>query len=121
MRIGRQNTDPSNGSTVNNPLASHGIGRFEGQRRFAAENLKRCPLCGAVNARQNKECFLCSWSGKFEYELEAVEEGLEELLERCPELADLLLEPPTFLTRVRESLAGFWRRITGRRRVDIWV
>lgn len=107
---------------MHNPLASRGQSRFGSQRRFAPENLKRCPLCGAVNAKQNIECFLCSWSGQFDYEIQAVEEGLEELLERCPELVDLLLEPPSKINTFRERIAAFWHKLTrSRKRLDIWV
>ncbi len=113
-------TDPSNGSTMNNPLAFQGISRIDGHRRFAAENLKRCPLCGAVNVKDNFSCFLCSWAGQFDYEAEAVEAGLEELLLRCPELADLLVELPAPVGRVQAGLTAFWRWIT-RRKVDYWV
>ena len=100
---------------MNNPLAFRGTSRYEGHRRFAAENLKRCPLCGAVNAKQNAECFLCTWSGRFEYQIEAVEEGLEELLQRCPELVELLIEPPTPVGRIKERIVSLWRWVTGQR------
>lgn len=109
-----------NGSTMNNPLAPRSLHRFEGHRRFAAENLKRCPLCGAVNARQNDECFLCAWSGQFEYDIEAVEEGLEELLERCPELAELLIEPAKPIDRLVGFFGNLWHRLF-RRRIDFVV
>lgn len=103
---------------MNNPLASRSFGQLEGRRRFAAENLKRCPLCGAVNSKQNDVCFLCAWSGQFEHEIEAVEEGLEELLERCPELAELLVDPPGPMTRLRDRIVAVWRHVT-RRSIDL--
>lgn len=57
------------------------------RRQFAIANLKRCPLCGAVNAHLNHECFACGWYGKFDHDPESVEEGLQILMDRCPELA----------------------------------
>ena len=57
------------------------------RRQFALANLKRCPLCGAVNAHLNHECFACGWYGKFDHDPESVEEGLQMLMDRCPELA----------------------------------
>jgi len=58
------------------------------RRQFAIANLKRCPLCGAVNAHLNHECFACGWYGKFDHDPESVEEGLQILMDRCPELAN---------------------------------
>lgn len=104
-----------------NPLAASAFLRIDGRRKFAAENLKRCPLCGAVNAKQNAECFLCAWHGEFEYELESVEEGLEELLERCPELAELLVELPECRRPIRDFFVNLWRRLIHRGHVDIWA
>ena len=57
-------------------------------RQFASANLKRCPLCGAVNANRNAECFACGWYGRFDSDAETVEEGLNLLIDRCPELAE---------------------------------
>jgi len=78
--------------------------RNDAQRRLAAETLKMCPLCGAVNTLTNDECFVCRWSGRFDHDPFRVEEGLNELLSRCPELADAMVEPP----RARPN---WWRRI----------
>ena len=57
-------------------------------RQFTSANLKRCPLCGAVNANKNSECFACGWYGRFDCDAETVEEGLNLLIDRCPELAE---------------------------------
>ena len=83
------------------------------RRRLAAANLKRCPLCGAVNAHQNEDCFACGWHGKFDRDPEIVEEGLNQLIDRCPELANAASFEP-----VKRSL---WDRIRAlfRRRVDL--
>lgn len=66
--------------------------RYLAKRRLAVESLMRCPLCGAVNASSNDECFVCTWAGAFEHEPEMIEEGLADLLDRCPELEDVILE-----------------------------
>jgi hypothetical protein len=49
-------------------------------------NLKRCPLCGAINAIRNDECFACSWHGLFLCDRQSVCEGVAAILARCPEL-----------------------------------
>lgn len=84
--------------------------RLDAQRRIAAETLKRCPLCGAVNALANAECFVCRWYGEFDHDPERVERGLGELLHRCPELAEAILEAPcrpSVFARIR----SWWRSI----------
>lgn len=57
-------------------------------------DLKRCPLCGTINAVGSPECVTCSWSGGFDHDPEVVEEGLYEMMIRCPELAEALMDVP---------------------------
>ncbi len=77
--------------------------RFNQNRKsFAAANLKRCPLCGAVNAHLNEECFACSWHGEFDRDPATVEEGLSLLIDRCPELANA--------TAFSSPKLSLWRR-----------
>jgi len=82
--------------------------RLELQRRHAADTLKRCPLCGAVNALGNTECFVCTWHGGFDHDQETVEEGLGELLIRCPELVKAMEDQappkPTLWERLRRLM-----------------
>lgn len=81
----------------------------QNRKQFAAANLKRCPLCGAVNAHQNHECFACGWHGQFDRDPETVEEGLNLLIDRCPELANATTfgkEKPSFWDKIR----AFFRR-----------
>ncbi|MBS1716175.1 MAG: hypothetical protein JSS72_00405 [Armatimonadetes bacterium] len=59
------------------------------KRAVSLEHLKRCPLCRAVNAASNPNCFVCGWKGEFEHEAGKVHEGLMEILESCPELLDV--------------------------------
>src|SRR5688500_3108379 len=84
------------------------------KRKLPTENLKCCPLCGVLNAKQNAECFVCRWHGDFDHSPRLIEERLEELLVRCPELADAIAEPeeiePTFLERVRAWFGGLLGR-----------
>ncbi len=75
----------------------------QSRRQFASTNLKRCPLCGAVNAHQNHECFACGWYGAFDRDPDTVEEGLNLLIDRCPELANT--------TNFSRKPKGFWQRI----------
>jgi hypothetical protein len=89
------------------------------RRRLAAESLKCCPLCGAVNARLNGECFVCRWSGAFDHDPARIEQGVSDLLIRCPELAEAILYPSTpppqpLIARLAESFGRFFRR-----RVDL--
>lgn len=81
----------------------------QSRRQFAAANLKRCPLCGAVNAHQNQDCFACGWYGAFDRDPATVEEGLNLLIDRCPELANATNfhpQQPTLWDRLR----AFFRR-----------
>ncbi len=94
--------------------------RMEAQRRLAADSLKCCPLCGAVNAMSNEECFVCRWHGEFDHSPDRVEAGLDELLAQCPELVDAMMDRPkprpTFVVRAREWVGRLFRR-----RVDLQV
>jgi hypothetical protein len=100
---------------IDNRTAAH-----EAHRRLAAESLKRCPLCGAVNARANGECFVCRWAGGFDHNPEHVEEGLTELLTRCPELADVMIDAPSRIERIRAWVRRTIARIGGHR-VDVYA
>ncbi len=83
----------------------------QNRKQFAAANLKRCPLCGAVNAHQNDECFACGWYGKFDRDPETVEEGLNLLIDRCPELANTTTFRPPKPTWWEKICAFFQRRV----------
>jgi hypothetical protein len=67
---------------------------FETQKMLADHKLKRCALCGAVNAASNSECFVCGWHGQFDYNPIQIEQGVHLLLDRCPELAQAMMERP---------------------------
>ena len=90
-------------------------------RRLPVENLKRCPLCGVLNAVHNAECFVCRWHGGFDHDPIRIEACLLDLLERCPELADAMSEPApvkrTFLMRFKD----WWSGVFNRRRLDVRV
>lgn len=90
----------------------------ETHRRLAVENLKRCPLCGTVNARLNHECFVCRWRGEFDRDPHSVEEGLLEILEDCPELIDCIINLPRPSEGLLEK-AVLWLRARLRRGVDL--
>lgn len=89
----------------------------EAERRLSTRNLKCCPLCNAINARQNGSCFVCSWQGMFVNDANVIERGLLELLDKCPELAGAVFKPvsPVRLTLRQRLLAMF------RRKVDLWA
>jgi hypothetical protein len=93
--------------------------RDEASRRLAAENLKVCPLCGAVNAHLNSECFVCRWHGDFSQDPDDVEDGVLDLLCQCPELIDAMVAEPepkrTFLDKVRTFF--YHRRV--KRKLDL--
>lgn len=85
---------------------------------IALENLKLCPLCGAVNSMANAECFVCTWHGQFEHDAEAIESGLALILGQCPEILDAdAAEPHEGIMHRAHSLI---RRLF-RRRIDIRI
>ncbi|HWD41165.1 MAG TPA: hypothetical protein VG944_20115 [Fimbriimonas sp.] len=104
---------------MNNSISTFGGGR-EARARVAAQNLKCCPLCGAINASRNRECFSCRWSGQFDQSPNSVQLGLDSLIQSCPELAEALLTQPCRKMRWFDRALGLWRRML-RRRVDIQV
>ncbi|MEJ5170013.1 MAG: hypothetical protein WHU10_03410 [Fimbriimonadales bacterium] len=87
-------------------------------RSLAAEHLKRCPLCGALNAIRNEECFVCRWHGAFDHDAGRIESSLSELVDRCPELASAMARPRC---AERTSQRSLWGRLSGwfRRRLDL--
>lgn len=85
------------------------LNKVESGRRFAIDNLKRCPLCGTVNSVQSHECVTCRWHGDFVTDPEAIEESVLELLERNPDLAEAVLAPPP--RRKRRGLVGWFSMI----------
>lgn len=108
--------DLLNGSMNNNWLSNTPVFRSETRRRLAAANLKRCPLCGSVNAKSNHECFVCRWHGGFDVDPARIEESLLQLMDQCPEFIpdESLLEAEMPRFSVKAFLKGLFRR----RRVD---
>lgn len=89
----------------------------ETKRLISSHALKRCPLCGAVNAVTNEECFVCRWRGEFDTRPEEIEQGMNLLFERCPELALAVLDKSsseakrwTWMSRLGDLLATFMHR-----------
>lgn len=62
--------------------------------RMALEHFKCCPLCGALNVRENEECFVCRWHGDFDRTPVLVETKLRELVSQCPDLVPTLSRRP---------------------------
>lgn len=87
------------------------IHRSHARRRIAQSNLKRCPLCSALNARANADCFVCGWHGKFDHDSYRIEESLIKLIYQCPEYDEPAPKPKP----------GMWLRLIAqfRRRVDL--
>jgi hypothetical protein len=96
----------------------YGYGQDTDLRRLPLD-LKRCPLCGTINAASNCECVTCCWAGAFENDQEIIEEGLYEMMVRCPELAEALLDTPE-TEKPRFSVWG-WLKGLFRRKVDLWA
>ena len=86
--------------------------RFEARARRAANSLKSCPLCGAINSAENSECFVCRWSGAFNEDPLVVQLGLDALIERCPELAE------AFMASQKRTISSRFRRMF-KRKLDI--
>ncbi|MCH8977680.1 MAG: hypothetical protein IH945_00350 [Armatimonadetes bacterium] len=74
-------------------------------RRLAVHQFKGCPLCGAVNVVSNCKCFVCSWAGDFIKDEARIETGLYQMIIRCPELLDILIDDE------RPSPLGLWDRV----------
>lgn len=91
--------------------------------RLPVENLKRCPLCGVLNAAQNAECFVCRWHGLFDRDPSHIEACLFDLLERCPELADAMAEAtiPPPRPSLLGSLKAWFVRLVSRAGLDMRV
>ena len=116
--------DDSHGSTMNFRPEHWTDQRLEAQMRLAIDSLKCCPLCGAVNAAQNGECFVCRWHGRFDHDPERIEHGLVDLLDRCPELIDMMLEAPIPRVSRWDRVRRFFGRLFKRRPtrpLDIWA
>ncbi|MBI5705810.1 MAG: hypothetical protein HZC36_02350 [Armatimonadetes bacterium] len=98
-------------------MKDRGLRRAEMHRRHAAQSLKRCPLCNTLNARQNAECVTCRWYGEFESDPFLIEEGLDQMMRRCPEFAEDFLSDSRAtgaagpLTRVLTLVTNLWRRV----------
>lgn len=69
---------------------------------------KACPLCGALNARENAACFVCGWAGRFETDPELLEAGLREFVARCPSVLRLL-RPASARRRWAARIRSFLR------------
>lgn len=103
---------------MSNWIDRHGLR----ESHLPTENLKCCPLCGVLNAVQNGECFVCGWRGQFDHDPELIEECLHELLDRCPELAAAIAEPPILVPSPWWSkVARAVRRALGGKRLDLRV
>jgi len=79
---------------MNNHMHSTNAAYIEARQRLAATNLKRCPLCDSLNAAANSECFVCRWHGQFLQDQKSIEEGLADLLNKCPEYQEKPVRKP---------------------------
>jgi len=94
--------------------------RLDAQRKRAASSLKCCPLCGAVNALTNHECFVCRWSGLFDHDATVIESALSELVIKCPELVEsIVLSTPRKRTVLIRLIK--WMRSHFHKPLDIWA
>ena len=85
-------------------------------RRLAVEDFMVCPLCGAINVNTNAECFVCSWRGEFSFNPAQVETRLYEIIYRCPDLLEVLVEEERteklgFVSKVRRFFHRFHRKL----------
>lgn len=82
--------------------------------RFAAEQLKACPVCHTVQSRHSRACFVCDWRGKFITEPAVIEQALCEMLAYCPELHDVVIletRRPKLWQRFRATLRSLMGRL----------
>lgn len=118
MRRWTSNTDESSEVNMGKWMANrYGFSSDPDLRRVPLD-LKRCPLCGTINSVDNRDCVMCGWHGSFERDPELIEEGLYEMMIRCPDLAEALLVTPRIPKR-----PGFlgWLRGLFRPRLDVRI
>ena len=85
-------------------------------RRLAVDQFKVCPLCGAVNVLANCKCFVCTWAGGFIEDEGQIETGLYQMIIRCPELLEILIDeeparPLGLWSRVRRFFCRFRKKL----------
>lgn len=95
--------------------------REEASRRLASESLKVCPLCGAVNALMSSECFVCRWHGDFCYDPMEIEDGVVEMLSRCPELVDALIPWEQPKRSLWDRIRTWFHRRQIKKKLDLWA
>jgi hypothetical protein len=80
--------------------------------RKAIEQFKVCVLCGALNVRENDECFVCRWAGDFDTDPVMIRIKINEIVSECPDLTDVVVDPPSRapLLKAWGSLARFIQR-----------
>jgi len=86
--------------------------KIETQRIVASRTLKTCTLCGALNIIDNRECFVCRWRGRFDEDPAQIEEGVNQLLARSPDLAAAMIENAADLNRRRGPIRRFFATLT---------
>ena len=97
-------------------LMNYALSLGEPQRsnltKLAVQTLKCCPLCRAVNAMGNPECFSCGWAGRFDHDSDSIHAGLNALIERCPELKIALEkeQPKGALEKLKRILRPLFRK-----------
>lgn len=85
--------------------------------RALRRKLKRCPLCGSLNVKTACECYQCGWYGRFELSPEVIQDGLDRLSDRSPQLVELLESAATPRRRPNRLLAllsALFRRVDQR-------
>lgn len=85
------------------------VWRSETRRRIAQTNLKRCPLCNALNAQANTDCFICGWHGGFDHDPFRIEESLIRLIYQSPDM-EILDRAPKPLPGMFDRLMAHFRK-----------
>lgn len=80
-------------------------------QRSVQRDLKKCPLCEAINAVGNAECFVCSWHGEFVLDEQEISKGLDELMGRYPELLESACEDTSRRFSMRGLVSRIWQRV----------
>lgn len=118
MEIVDKDADSMLRTLMANWFGSRIVSQRENPRSIAVGHLKRCPLCGALNSKRNAECFVCRWHGDFDHDPASIDQGLNDLLERCPELASAMSEPGVPRRSFKRSVFHFLGLLF-RRRLDM--
>ncbi len=91
------------------------------RRRPISAAYKICPLCDALNLKQNCTCYVCSWSGEFDHGQAMVNLRLQAVLESFPELSPVIYKRKLFRFPMKIQSIRKLIRMLFRKKLDFKV